>query len=1131
MQHQRQTASGGDAPSGTLNAHHNNAFMSPTSESHIIAQSFIKQDGEASGIPVLARSIEPTNATVDVSPTWTSGLPTDLLHTFAQQQEPVASSALCIRRRPSISAPEFLDLERLHNSMSTHNLPHATAAHGLPHFPFTAHALPPMARLGDSHTEQQEVGLPPSSGSRAPGFDYRPPNTKTSPNRLSAATHRLSLSPRLHASNDAARYSLAEEHVILDHRGPRDSGLPPSQRISSSDDPTATGSLFFGFDSEQHARMVQSRKLRRVSRDSALNKSSRVAHRDPLTESGVAWQSSPIQHDPRQAYHFTSSPQLSLRKSPRLRREKAASESALALPGRSDLTEAATVSFLPQASTTITNSNQHKDLDALQADPLSAPQQQLMHEDNPDSGMLGSHHLRDLPPAKKAPAPKPGRPVSLSANEVGQGGERTSCEQAASLPRSRCWATVERLSQQAVEADPLTLSAPHPSYRSDVDKEQHARTQRTPQYATQAASAAQTPMAHPSMHTQGRPAPLGGWLAHASNPSSTSLLAISAHPEEALGPGLNRPASIQAGLQVLQRRDHAYHLGQAQQHQQHQPHQSHQPHQATLLSEADMQTAGPNALIASPLDVFVSGLSLTASLPSPLLHQVLADASRSLMSSIATQALLGGTISQAGTYQGMLAQPTFTFTSSVPGLGPQFETAEMHTRAAVSIAHLGHTHACDTDHYRTGGVILGPHTTGTATPSAPFFPISVGSVLAGPAFCQAPVLIPLDAHTYHGPDGVPPTAGFPSFDEHLLRLLPTLSGGGDGLGGLIVSTACRQEDGTLGQKSDGVAHEDVIEEKSHGDNAESHAHEPRTAAATSAALATAGKGREGYRYAQKDHHSRSRRQSERSAAAMARARMEREESAGESEDGEYHEGDDVHAPRRGHQRHGRSNGRSSRVTADARKGVRASKRGAAAPAQAVEFFGSKTPLKRVFVCEVCGFQCNDSGNIVRHRRRHGGDRPYKCGHCDRDFINSSNRRKHERSCLRRILDYQCQTAAGDAQEAEWPSHADPQASLLTEQEDHMDQIMLYGPPAHVDSTSVEATMPVAGSLLGAEIADEERGARASPSLASGSLVRPRGARMGPSAVSHQLRRGLPSEGDQGEESAGIHAAHDGQQEC
>jgi hypothetical protein len=49
-------------------------------------------------------------------------------------------------------------------------------------------------------------------------------------------------------------------------------------------------------------------------------------------------------------------------------------------------------------------------------------------------------------------------------------------------------------------------------------------------------------------------------------------------------------------------------------------------------------------------------------------------------------------------------------------------------------------------------------------------------------------------------------------------------------------------------------------------------------------------------------------------------------------------------------------------------------------------------------CPHCAFSCNDSGNIVRHRRRHGTEKPYACGTCSRGFINSSNRRKHEKSC-------------------------------------------------------------------------------------------------------------------------------------
>jgi hypothetical protein len=54
--------------------------------------------------------------------------------------------------------------------------------------------------------------------------------------------------------------------------------------------------------------------------------------------------------------------------------------------------------------------------------------------------------------------------------------------------------------------------------------------------------------------------------------------------------------------------------------------------------------------------------------------------------------------------------------------------------------------------------------------------------------------------------------------------------------------------------------------------------------------------------------------------------------------------------------------------------------------------------RRTYTCEVCGFTCKDSGNIVRHRRRHNPERKYTCAVCGRGFDNSSNYKKHEQRC-------------------------------------------------------------------------------------------------------------------------------------
>ncbi|UYM14345.1 C2H2-type zinc finger protein [Endozoicomonas euniceicola] len=49
------------------------------------------------------------------------------------------------------------------------------------------------------------------------------------------------------------------------------------------------------------------------------------------------------------------------------------------------------------------------------------------------------------------------------------------------------------------------------------------------------------------------------------------------------------------------------------------------------------------------------------------------------------------------------------------------------------------------------------------------------------------------------------------------------------------------------------------------------------------------------------------------------------------------------------------------------------------------------------VCDVCGRELANSGNLARHKRTHTEDKPYKCDVCQKRFAYSSNLLRHQRT--------------------------------------------------------------------------------------------------------------------------------------
>ena len=58
--------------------------------------------------------------------------------------------------------------------------------------------------------------------------------------------------------------------------------------------------------------------------------------------------------------------------------------------------------------------------------------------------------------------------------------------------------------------------------------------------------------------------------------------------------------------------------------------------------------------------------------------------------------------------------------------------------------------------------------------------------------------------------------------------------------------------------------------------------------------------------------------------------------------------------------------------------------------------------KKLPQCEVCRKSCASNADLVRHRRKHTGEKPFNCDFCDKSFVHTGGLNKHIRNIHRVI---------------------------------------------------------------------------------------------------------------------------------